>query len=648
MKTFAKILISTTLLALLAGTSTADDLLRPKNMRDFIDYPARDTFVRVKGASVAWADHAALRRDFPQLRHLTDAQIGEWIIENFAIISTEQLKLNGLRQTAIPVGLQHKPGAFRPHRYDRAAVVPAGSGENAGFVDIKGIGHRHDADKVRWQLKDLADAHGNPARIDKIRKTGHSDGLMSLGEAIAETTRQKAVQKLFDLHNAARGTALQSVESYFIIHLPFRILKDNGQSIPAALYGRQAHIGTHKGGMDAPDSIYTDFHGGKQRTTSMSAIDYGGVIIQDKRLIHNYEVLPGGNPNNPQSSKAWAWGHETADAYARGEHGVVYRHISEMTGPIESEWRGTAAARSLQAFAAPDPKATATRTDMIKNILAALASDDRAMVHSALNAFAGYKKTPVEALPRIMELLGSSNDDARILAANAAKHLAVKPPELLIRLLDNIRSGVNDVSYYAVNAFLKSDLTQAGMMEEIEKAFSSQPLDIKRRIIRAINLSGKNDERMIKFLKGLVKNQDPLLIHDAINTIAKLSTGNPFLQTDFLLMLAHDDYSIRGAVLKAMKYKNMNIDSIANRLLALTSANHDETVRLAAYKGAIYTFGEELKNPKYKIMLEKAALDPSEAIRSLAQTQLNKIKSTSSPVTACPGEIGAVLRADKP
>lgn len=343
--------LSVCLWALLCASSSANEFYRPRAVSELHKDHYKQHSVWVDGARVAYLNVAALKRDFPQLEGFSYEQLEGWVLKNFAYMSVLQLSLNGFRNTPIPFRGDVRKIGYRPPTYGRAAVYEARLGDAVlGLVDVKGCGNSHDR-KVNQQLNAFSSA-ANQQQIDKLRVSDHSDGLMSLGEAIAETTRQIATQMLFDMHNVENRTNFQTVETYFVIALPFRILKDHGHSIPAALYGRQAHWGRGNSN-PVPSSILVDYHGGNQRSYTHSAIDFGGVLIRDKRLAHNFGVL-WGDGSDPQSSKPWAWGHDTAEAFVRGDTNAVYRHIDEMVGPIKDDWEKVReSARALSEKNAP-------------------------------------------------------------------------------------------------------------------------------------------------------------------------------------------------------------------------------------------------------------------------------------------------------
>jgi len=333
----------------------ADEYYRPERYADLPSGTIGDKMVRVKGAKVAWADFAALRRDFPDLRPLTDTQISAWILDRFGYISEAQLELNDIRQTPIPIEKGKTKLGMRPVTYDRAAVQDTGF-KSGGLIDLKGAGHRKGSPSLLKQITDFKAASGNWDEINKIHIRNHTDGLMSLGEAIAEVTRQNAAQKLFDLHHAAGGKRFQTVESYFIISLPFELLKDHGSKVPAALYGRQANVG-RPNGLKVPDKIYIDSEGAKQASEMGAAVDFGGVQIKDPRLADRFGMLDSSS-FGAQYSKPWAYGHDTARAfYYRNDTFAIYRHLEDdMLKPILDEWRTLPVSREFERYRVPLPR----------------------------------------------------------------------------------------------------------------------------------------------------------------------------------------------------------------------------------------------------------------------------------------------------
>ncbi len=318
----------------------------PYRIRGREDLPkplTRDPLIRVPGAKVAYMNRETLERDFPFTRRLSDQDLERWILDEFAFISKAQHALNGIRNSPIPApgdlrAPENRKLGLRPPGWRRAAVLSARdarAGPSPPMVDVKGIGHalRTWKERIRPQIARFQGQEKAGHSHDALRDKGHSDGLMSLGEAVAELTRQQAAQKIFSeynaLTNAADDEALQSIETYFIIALPFSILRSANGKDPAALYGRQAHHGRTMN-FPVPPSMYTDDHGHFQSDALMTAaVDFGGVKIEDPRLVENF-----GAEKDPQRSRAWRYAHETAAAFIRGEARAIERHLEAMLKPL--------------------------------------------------------------------------------------------------------------------------------------------------------------------------------------------------------------------------------------------------------------------------------------------------------------------------
>ncbi|MBK7843463.1 MAG: hypothetical protein IPJ71_07175 [Bdellovibrionales bacterium] len=345
-------------LAIKANYALTNEIIRPKSIDDFSEKRFQTHF-RIPAARVAWANYLRLRSDFPQLRHYTDDQIDLWIVESFAYLSELQLLLRGIRTSEYSPDLGQRKIFAHPDKYYRASVAPAGitsslessAGEaNAGVVDLKGTGTSNQKE-VENQVREFQRIQAAPASetktdsLNKLRILGHRDGMMSLGEAIAEVSRQVAIQKAFDVHNAKYGTYFQTVESYFIIALDIDILKEGGRKVPSGIVGRQAHW-RGSSGLETPRTIYTDDFGGKQGTVYESSVDFGGAIIRHPELQDSFGSILTDKDPDPQASNAWQYGHDTAFYVSqvvqhdyKEARRAVDAHISTMLAPIEPQYR---------------------------------------------------------------------------------------------------------------------------------------------------------------------------------------------------------------------------------------------------------------------------------------------------------------------
>ena len=346
----------------------ADEMLRPLAREEY-GAPSNSTtdlrelqYLPVTGSRVAWANYEALKRDFPQLAQFSEADIDAWIIRNYAVVSLTQLDLEDLRyRNLLPSSQRASRTQNRtflvPPSYGRAAVGveqnPIKAGQPA-LIDLKGTGHTNSSTVAEQRRHfEQANALQEPARtlaLDKLRTHDHSDGLMTLGEAVAEVSRQSAVQASFDLVNAKERSAFQTVESYFIISLPMQILKTGEHADPAAIYGRQAHFGRATKALRLPEEpTYTDDFGGKQNSRLGSAIDFGGVVIVQPDLQKTFgdpSLLQASQASraDAQLSNAWTYGHDAASAYLehadhdeRLARSVLNNHFATMLSPVRAQ-----------------------------------------------------------------------------------------------------------------------------------------------------------------------------------------------------------------------------------------------------------------------------------------------------------------------
>ena len=91
----------------------------------------------------------------------------------------------------------------RDRTQERAFFVPGSSVAYANYYALK-----RDFPALKSLTNSAIDEWILRNNAWRSYRTGdHSDGLMSLGEAIAEVTRQTAVQMLFDLYNSENATS---------------------------------------------------------------------------------------------------------------------------------------------------------------------------------------------------------------------------------------------------------------------------------------------------------------------------------------------------------------------------------------------------------------------------------------------------------
>src|SRR3989338_2535247 len=156
----------------------ANQPIRPSDPIHLGDRVTLNQMVRVEGATVAWVNFELLRHDFPVLKEKSDPEIEAWILKNFAFISEDQLRLNGIRQSNIPIQNNSNPQntkwGYRPDSYGRAAVLEARGGDNrtVGLVDVKGAG-RASNNLSGWtvdaQIARFQQVQNSPEDLDQLR-----------------------------------------------------------------------------------------------------------------------------------------------------------------------------------------------------------------------------------------------------------------------------------------------------------------------------------------------------------------------------------------------------------------------------------------------------------------------------------------------
>ncbi len=146
----------------------------PRNVFDLEDPHIRpESMLRVEGSRVVFADYALLRSDFPQLRGATPAAIDHWLLHNAAVVSEPQAKQSTVN-SPIRIG-DGRVTAFRPPLYGRAVVVAVDDWPE-GLLDVKGCG-------VAPGMRPVNLAHAN--------------GLLALGEALANMAFREVMERIF-------------------------------------------------------------------------------------------------------------------------------------------------------------------------------------------------------------------------------------------------------------------------------------------------------------------------------------------------------------------------------------------------------------------------------------------------------------------
>jgi len=164
---------------------------------------SEETFLGVAGAQILLANYDLLRADFPQAWFGSQRQedIQSWLLDTAAVVSTSQAAATGIN-TSIALDQRHRLGV-RPPRYGRAAVF---------FHDTKGI------------PRPALDVKGTGVPADEIPELPHSNGLLTLDEAIHEILMEQLV--LMVCRHA--GATARPLPSYALIDLGFDALSPCG------------------------------------------------------------------------------------------------------------------------------------------------------------------------------------------------------------------------------------------------------------------------------------------------------------------------------------------------------------------------------------------------------------------------------------
>jgi hypothetical protein len=168
---------------------------------------------RVQTSRVILADYELIRKDFPEIRNRTNAEIDTWLLQNTSFISINQAKQNLVNE---PIQTTEEyVQAYRPREYRRAHVFVASTG---GLIDAKGTG--------------AVDPSGG----------SHDNGLATLGDMIREYLYEKLIHAIF-----IKDRRFETVGSYAVIDYGFSIVHPDGGKSRAGMILRQAHTRYHQG-----------------------------------------------------------------------------------------------------------------------------------------------------------------------------------------------------------------------------------------------------------------------------------------------------------------------------------------------------------------------------------------------------------------
>lgn len=194
----------------------------PRTLEDLADPGVSvEPVLRVEGARVVLANYELLQEDFPELRGLSRKIIDQWLIRNAALVSRVQAAQSEVNSTIATNGTST---AYRPPLYGRALVVPVEGAH--GLLDLKGTGVA-------------------PGR--KATPAAHSNGLLSLGEALANV----ALRELIELIFRSAPTQFRTVPEYGVLDLGYDVCGLIGVPTPAGMQVRRAHC-RPVGGVELP------------------------------------------------------------------------------------------------------------------------------------------------------------------------------------------------------------------------------------------------------------------------------------------------------------------------------------------------------------------------------------------------------------
>jgi hypothetical protein len=335
--------------ALIAARASANE---PIHSAAQLNRPVAEKVVRVRTAKVVLADYALIRRDFVQVRGMSDAQIDEWLLQKTAFISRPQAAQSAVNT---PIATSEELAtALRPKDYGRALVYEVGP---ASFIDGKGAGS-----------------------LEPVQ-AGHSNGLATLGEATREFLYEKLANTLL-LHS---GSHFDTVGHYAVIDWGFDVVQPDGKTDPAGMVLRQAHRRAPGRGSLLDDAAARDaeltfrrygvtttgaYRAGTvteqinvQGTPDGALVDFGGFLTVEnffrpaRNFYHTDTILSPGDIDflqpdtryrvpfdtwgygvsgleDPKFDNPSVWSHELATNFRRGiaDRAAFQRHFDNMVG----------------------------------------------------------------------------------------------------------------------------------------------------------------------------------------------------------------------------------------------------------------------------------------------------------------------------
>jgi HEAT repeat protein len=620
----------------------------PKTKSDLPPETQEDEMVHVKGAKVSYLNRFALERDFPFLTGKSKEQMESWILDNFAYISSAQLRLDGIRQSKIPVSTEKKIG-YRPPGWNRSAVVPFKNEKSSdqGLVDLKSVGlPEHKKDKIDEQVSKYLEANktANQESIDALRTKGHSDGLGTHGEAIAEVTRAEALQKIFDENRKIHPEQkYETVEHYFVIRLPFDILKDGEKKDNAAIIGRQAHYGRIQEPKRIPDSLYIDPHGKKQFDLFGDAVDMGGVFPTAKDFQKSFltesqksKFEDGARDKktfNPQESNAWKFAHDVGKAFDEGDSDAVYRHIREMVGPrVERtplhRFAHLSDALAEGALRDPNPRVrfdaardlelimpTEQRTHIA--LAKALTDPEEQVRKNVASALMKIKPTDQESLKELAKLLKNTDQEIRNASADVLAELKPSDPKIHLAFAKAITTFHDDD---LVHALSKLNPTDKETIHELMGLFEK---NTDEGLLIFSNLKIADTKVYLEFVKVL---KNPLRSNSsnrvtALRFLVEMRPTNQEIIDELAKLLEHSDGGVRSAAAQVLAAVRPSDPKIHLALANSIDEFEDNDWAFTALKAIRPT------DQKTLISIAKLLKSPSKGLRETAAKLLMSLNS---------------------
>jgi len=457
----------------------------------------------------------------------------------------------------------------------------------------------------------------------------------------------------------------------------------------------------HNHGLEIPPSIYTDMRGGKQKTGTSSAIDFGGVVINNKKLAHNYNTLPVDTTINPQTSKPWIWGHDTAKAYVSGDHDAVYRHVREMTGPIQREWQQTAGYSGLKIFANPLTQAEAaaleksTTKSLMEKMITGMAKAPEAEKIKLINGLSYVVPHDEEKLLKLASFLKDKNHKIRLAAIEAFTSVANMqkklPAAIQLELTRLVLLESDHMAYSAAEAlgYLQSHIpeletmlakalhhanesgktilvletlgniraSQPAIHSKIASMFTHADASVRIHAADVVYKLAPSDHTVRLSLAGLLRDPSTTVRSHAINALAKcLAAQTSAEDAKFLpLLMENVDFFSAGIHEKTIKAVSLIVrrtgqaDYAVQIALAKAVSNSDPLISLSA-ANALLAIRPEYTEVHDAIYAAGARYMPEE-VHETYEKLLSKYTASQGRLKAhesCRGIIGNILSRIKP